>query len=894
MSNETQMTVTIDRLIGDKANVRKHGAAAEEDASLAATIAAHGLLQPLLVRPPLADDSDLEGTRYRVTDGKRRFAAIAKLIEDKTLGADFAIPIMIKEDTGDADAGERSLVANLARSAMTVVDMVKAFKDLADAGSTPAEIAFRFGITERLVRSRMALADLHPDIIAAFDAGKINLEAAKAYTLGTQEEQARYFGEVQEWARNDSRAIKQAMTKEAIRNDSTMAVAIGREAYEAAGGVVVENLFGDDSYWESVDILASLKADKIAAIKTTKLAEGWSWCETIESLGVERYWDLPSLNAVEVVEATPEQQARMEEIADAMEAIEEEHGDDPSDEVREEYHALEREYNGIDRETKKRAFTDDQKARSGVVIEKDLSVHEGKLRPGEDAGEGGRAGNGAGAKVKVEKDPLLTSEALRERLSVAATQAAREAVLKNEHVALALVVTAMNRNLHRYGAISPSTIRLNGQDRSGEDAMRTFSEIFADNLKMEREDMIAELVTFASMSIDITDKAITTQSYSASIEVRDELRKSLLEAAGAQPLAHFDSRDFFSSSNKEVIKAAMEEMGEKLMDGKKASLVDQAEAFAQRYGWLPKELRLSDYKLNKPEPTQPKATAKADAKTSVDVTKGMGKEPAAKPKGAKAIKLDMGVISMLADDCRLEGHQLFIERKLERPDYDALNKVIKALGGKWVRHAGAHVFEDDPADMINEVLLTGQYSRTKQDFGQFDTPDDVAQLAVDWAEIEEGMSVLEPSVGIGNIAVKAIRKGGWVTAVEIDRARADKFENLVQGMEEDAADYVGTHVEDFMMWDIGDVYDRVVMNPPFAGQADIDHVTQAFDLHLAPGGILVAIMSNSFTFRTNKKSVDFRQLLEDHEASIENIEAGAFKESGTMIPTVMVKIRKPM
>jgi hypothetical protein len=52
-------------------------------------------------------------------------------------------------------------------------------------------------------------------------------------------------------------------------------------------------------------------------------------------------------------------------------------------------------------------------------------------------------------------------------------------------------------------------------------------------------------------------------------------------------------------------------------------------------------------------------------------------------------------------------------------------------------------------------------------------------------------------------------------------------------------------------------FDRVIMNPPFENQADIDHVFRAFDW-LAPGGRLVAIMSGGTQQRQNKKAEDFR------------------------------------
>lgn len=75
-------------------------------------------------------------------------------------------------------------------------------------------------------------------------------------------------------------------------------------------------------------------------------------------------------------------------------------------------------------------------------------------------------------------------------------------------------------------------------------------------------------------------------------------------------------------------------------------------------------------------------------------------------------------------------------------------------------------------------------------------------------------------------------------------------------------------------------------------QQDIDHVTAAFNL-LAPGGILVTIMSVGVTFRANKKTVEFREnIMEPHCTYLEQLPSGAFKESGTMVNTIILRLEK--
>ncbi len=79
------------------------------------------------------------------------------------------------------------------------------------------------------------------------------------------------------------------------------------------------------------------------------------------------------------------------------------------------------------------------------------------------------------------------------------------------------------------------------------------------------------------------------------------------------------------------------------------------------------------------------------------------------------------------------------------------------------------------------------------------------------------------------------------------------------------------------------------MNPPFKNQADIKHINHALKF-LKPGGKLVSVMSASVGFRENTLTNKFRSLIEERGGSIESLPDGAFKESGTMVRTVIVVI----
>ena len=133
-----------------KLNVRKHGA--RDIDSLAASI---GVIQPLLVR------KNCEG--FDVVAGQRRYLAARKLGAAAHPNAD-PLPCMVLTADDDAAAIEASLAENIERLPMDEMDQYEAFARLRSKGLDEAEIAAHFGVSEQIVRRRLALAKLDPDI----------------------------------------------------------------------------------------------------------------------------------------------------------------------------------------------------------------------------------------------------------------------------------------------------------------------------------------------------------------------------------------------------------------------------------------------------------------------------------------------------------------------------------------------------------------------------------------------------------------------------------------------------------------------------------------------------------------------------------------------------------
>lgn len=243
------------------------------------------------------------------------------------------------------------------------------------------------------------------------------------------------------------------------------------------------------------------------------------------------------------------------------------------------------------------------------------------------------------------------------------------------------------------------------------------------------------------------------------------------------------------------------------------------------------------------------------------------------------MKVSTDVLEVL-DRAETDGPALRLVGQLDRNLYTRTNKVLEAAGGKWNRRARAHLFGQDAADAIEQILLTGEIT-TPQDLGYFPTPTAVVERLIQLADLAPGMSVLEPSAGRGAIASAVASTGAVVDCVELQE---DNFRAL------EAADYVhGLLRGDFLNLqpDLAS-YDRVVMNPPFARQQDITHVTHALDF-LRPGGLLVAVMSASVTFRQGRAE-EFRKLVADRGGQIQALPDDAFKPSGTGVRTVIATV----
>jgi len=81
-------------------------------------------------------------------------------------------------------------------------------------------------------------------------------------------------------------AVRRMLTETSVRASDRRAIFVGIDAYEAAGGVVLRDLFqGDDGGWlEDPALLDRLVTEKLQVEAATLAAEGWKWIEVATDL----------------------------------------------------------------------------------------------------------------------------------------------------------------------------------------------------------------------------------------------------------------------------------------------------------------------------------------------------------------------------------------------------------------------------------------------------------------------------------------------------------------------------------------------------------------------------------------------------------------------------------
>ncbi|MFC5421984.1 ParB/RepB/Spo0J family partition protein [Bosea eneae] len=622
MTQELQHLWPHDLVAGEAVNVRP----GDEDVSdLLGSIAAHGLLQPLVGRT--REDGTVE-----IIDGNRRLKALKQLFDDGKLRE--KVPVMLRAQEADADAFEISLAANVLRRQLHPVVEFEAFAELADKGKSNEEIAEHFGIPLRAVEQRQALGRLHPDIRKAWLEGRINGEAARAFTIASPADQSAYLQSVagrERW-RLQHDYIRRAFTVNSVSADRPIAVFVGAFDYIAAGGQMVPDLFKEKPDFADGGLLERLAQEKLSReAERIQQEEGWAEVLYGSDANQQRYsWDRlrkPALPESEKPARRIEIETRLRAIDERRQVIEDavdqfewdDDGNEPpeatamlreDDALAAERDALSAEHAQYDDERAAWLTLDaEQRGKAVAVIDIGnggaLSIARGYLKDQKPKPAPKPTGLSAPAPKpsstgEEAPEPARLSAAQLDELALTATRAAAHVVAGHPRLALALFVAS--------AATLGSPVRFRSEGRSEGPALpwdglsydaaktTTFEDVFKrtlllsiDELQMHTAKCVAHMLDFTSKAINsnsmATLKPAAAQAVRAALPLVDH-RAALVQA--------FDPAEYFSKAPKQEAIAAIRDCGDdpgKHAKLKKADLGAVATRLATERHWLPEILR---------------------------------------------------------------------------------------------------------------------------------------------------------------------------------------------------------------------------------------------------------------------------------------------------------------
>lgn len=557
-------------------NVRQVGRDSDI-AALAGSIRAHGLIQHLEVQRQ-------DGVPY-VADGNRRLAALRLLEQEGHVASDVMIPCDLLDH--EADAVEISLAANVMRTALHPADEYVAFSDLASRGLDEGAIAVRFGIEPPRVRRILALGRLAPGVIQAWRNGAFDdrgLEDVAAFSLAPSiDEQERVLALLLRTRSLYAHAIRHALGASDSAALTNLKI-VGKDAYLAAGGTMIEDLFGDHHVIGDTALLQTLATEKVAAVCKRLVESGWSWAAPDWELPNGARWSWGSIPAGSVSghKAEKARRAELQEKANAQLATEDERA----------------ELHDLSEALALAAYSKAAKASSGVIVwisNGRLTLTPGKQKPSSKAKPAAGA-KGDNSNEQEEDAAPSISNALHERLSVQLTLAIRKALEHEPIVGLAALLAGLLASEH----YAPIKVRANGHGTAAYGEREAYATAFRRVLAMTDADRMTLAAGLAGTATDMVRHSAQQPP------LADEGIATLVGAMSGMHVheaitAAFDADDYFKSVSRAVILHALGEAGLAGEGDRKAAKMPKAElvAFATtslpQRGWLPPELRTVHY-----------------------------------------------------------------------------------------------------------------------------------------------------------------------------------------------------------------------------------------------------------------------------------------------------------
>lgn len=374
--------IPFNKLLLSQSNVRrvKAGVSVEE---LADDIARRGLLQGLSVRA-VVDQDGVETGMFEIPAGGRRYRALELLVKQKRLAKTAPVPCIVRE-SGIAE--EDSLAENVQRAPLHPLDQFRAFLALREKGQSEEEIAAAFFVSVNVVKQRLKLASVSPALLDVYAEDGMTLDQLMAFTVsGDHERQEQVFERLKASYDKQPYTIRRMLTEGAVRASDKRVQFVGIDAYVAAGGTVLRDLFqGDDGGWlQDVPLVDQMVTDKLKAESDAVSAEGWKWIEVAPDFAYGHAFGLRQLRG-ETIALTAEEEAGQDALQAEFDRLSEEYqdADELPDEVDKRLSELETALEGF--ETRPVVFDPAEIARAGAFVsigaDGQLRVERGYVQP---------------------------------------------------------------------------------------------------------------------------------------------------------------------------------------------------------------------------------------------------------------------------------------------------------------------------------------------------------------------------------------------------------------------------------------------------------------------------------------------------------------------------------
>ncbi|WP_105420563.1 MULTISPECIES: ParB/RepB/Spo0J family partition protein [Neorhizobium] len=633
--------IPFNKLVLSQQNVRKIKAGVSIE-DLAEDIAHRGLLTSLNVRPELDDDGNETGI-YRIPAGGRRYRALERLVAQKRLAKTAGVPCIVSK--GETLEVEDSLAENVQRVSLHPLDQFRAFQTLREQGLGEEEIAARFFVSVVTVRQRLRLASVSPRLLDLYAEDEMTLEQIMAFSITND-----HVRQEQVWdtiSRSHSREpyyIRRLLTETAIRASDRRAVYVGIEAYEAAGGVTMRDLFDQDQggWLQDPALLEQLVMEKLKAdAEGIRISEGWKWVEAAfdfpygHTSGLRRFYG-------EQAEMTEDELAHYDATRAEYDKLDAEYAaaNEYSEATEQKLEELGSELDRLN--DRPYVFDPQEIARGGVFISLgasgELKIERGFVRPedepkdetdltddiGDDHGahDSARPVTGAGGEGTQPDDEDETIKPLPDRLvldlTAARTIALRNALANNPVIAFVAVLHAfVLKTFYVYGSDSCLEVTLQSarfsqtpglgdtvwakeidqrQEGWGQDLPKDPNDLWDFLIKLDEVSRQALFAHCASLSVNAVIEPWNkrTRAIAHAEQLASSIGFDIVEAGWTTTADNYLGRVTKAHILQAVREAKGDQAAELIGHLKKTDMAREAERLMTGSGWLPEPLRMTN------------------------------------------------------------------------------------------------------------------------------------------------------------------------------------------------------------------------------------------------------------------------------------------------------------